>query len=598
MASNQLEGNDSPYLAMHGQDPVEWELWSKAVLDRAVRENKLIFVSIGYFSCHWCHVMQRESYQNVDVAKQLNKHFIPVKIDRELNPDLDAYLIDFVTRTRGAAGWPLNVFLTPAGNPLVGFTYLPADRFIALLQDLQQQWQQDPDYFRQAAARAAQSMKGQPLAAESSLSTDLTIRYESAYMNQAMGLADEMSGGFGEESKFPMVPQLESMLDAYQRNPHQEVKKFLTLTLDNMASMGMRDHLGGGFFRYTVDPGWHTPHFEKMLYDNALLATLYLRAAKVLEKPEYEIVGRETLDFMVSEMAGKNGAMISSFSAIDDSNIEGGYYLWKQESLLGLLTPEELALVNSLWGMQGQEDLEAGHLPRVNAPLDEVANSVHMDIEKAKAVMSSARKKLLKARAKRVLPVDDKYIAALNGLALSALIEGSKLSDGKKYLAAANKIHSYLVNELWDGKRLLRAKGKSGELGTAGLEDYAFVAQALLNWSKLSSKGKLDENDDFILAKRLVNDAWQRFHDKTGWRLSDQTLFPGSYGMPMLEEGSLPSPSAVLVSASMKIARYANDKVLMLKIGESLEMGHSRLSEDAFFHPSQVSLLVRYFLEK
>ncbi|MEE8379244.1 MAG: DUF255 domain-containing protein, partial [Gammaproteobacteria bacterium] len=300
IASNQLGGHDSPYLAMHGDDPVDWQSWTADVLARAKKENKLVFVSIGYFSCHWCHVMQRESYSNEKIAKQLNDNFISVKVDRELNPALDAYLIDFVTRTRGSAGWPLNVFLTPEGHPLVGLTYLPAERFMALLKDLQSKWQQSPAYYKQAAARAAQDMAGLAVKPGLPISKKEAKQYEAIMVSQALRLTDEMSGGFGQQTKFPMVPQLESLLGAYERNRNARVKKLLITTLDNMATQGMRDHLGGGFYRYTVDPGWQTPHFEKMLYDNALLAHLYLRASKLLNRPDYELIARETLDFMIS----------------------------------------------------------------------------------------------------------------------------------------------------------------------------------------------------------------------------------------------------------------------------------------------------------
>ena len=595
LAGNQLDGHDSPYLAMHGEDPVAWQGWTANALAQAKKGNKLIFVSIGYFSCHWCHVMQRESFQNTDVAKQLNENFISVKVDRELNPDLDAYLIDFVTRTRGSAGWPLNVFLTPEGYPLVGFTYLPADRFLALLQELQQQWLQAPDYFKQAAARAAEAMEGVLLKPEPELKAADVKQYESVYVIQALELADEMSGGFGEQTKFPMVPHMDSLLSAYQRNPNPAVKNLLTITLDNMAMQGMRDHLGGGFYRYTVDPGWQIPHFEKMLYDNALLVPLYLRAANILDRPDYESVARNTLDFMISEMMGPTGAMVSSFSAIDNNNVEGGYYLWQQETLSKLLNSEELKLVNSLWGMQGHAELEAGHLPRINRTLVDAAKISNMELATAENVLISARKKLLKAREKRVLPVDDKYLAAWNGLALNALVEGAKLKGGEKYRQAASKIRDYLVNVLWDGTRLKRAKGKSGELGQAGLEDYAFVAQGLLAWAKLNNEKTLKTDKDFQFVKRLVDDGWKRFHDQTGWRLSDQTLLPSGYGVPMMEESPLPSPSAVLLDVSIELARLTNNQELATKVRENLQAGHTQLTQVAFDYPSQVSLLVKYF---
>jgi uncharacterized protein YyaL (SSP411 family) len=596
MAGNQLGGHDSSYLAMHGDDPVDWQSWTADVLVQAKKENKLVFVSIGYFSCHWCHVMQRESYSNKEIAKQLNDNFISVKVDRELNPALDAYLIDFVTRTRGSAGWPLNVFLTPEGHPLVGMTYLPAEQFMALLQDLHSKWQQSPVYYKQAAARAARDMAGKAAKPEPPLSKENAERYEFILINQALQLTDEMSGGFGQQTKFPMVPQLESLLGAYERNQNSKLKKVLVTTLDNMATQGLRDHLGGGFYRYTVDPGWQNPHFEKMLYDNALLAHLYLRASKIFSRPDYEVVARETLDFMILEMLKPKEAMVASFSAVDNTNVEGGYYLWENETLTKILNAKELNLLKQLWGMEGHSDFEAGHLPRLQATLSDAAKKLKLDSNEAKKLFDSARKKLLKERSHRKLPVDDKYLAAWNGLALVALVEGAKLKGGEKYKIAAKQIRDYFVNILWDGKRLWRAKGKSGELGQAGLEDYAFGAQGLLAWAQLVEN--TPDAKDFRLAKRWVDDAWVRFYDKTGWRLSDQTLLPTGYGVPFLDESPLPSPSAVLLHVSDILVKQTGDKTLKENVNSGMSAGHSQLKQVAFDYPTQVSTLVGYSLGK
>jgi uncharacterized protein YyaL (SSP411 family) len=589
VSANQLAGHDSPYLAMHGEDPVEWQGWSAEVLEQARQQHKLLFVSIGYFACHWCHVMQRESYRDPQVARILNEHFISVKVDRELNPALDAYLIDFVQRTRGTAGWPLNVFLTPAGHPLVGLTYLPKDRFVALLNDLQQQWQQAPDYLTQAAAKAAVAMQGEPAKPEPSLKAGDGQRYETIMVQQAMQLGDDMDGGFGEQTKFPMVPQLDSLLSAYQRNALPQLKTFLMLTLDRMATQGMRDHLGGGFFRYTTDPGWQTPHFEKMLYDNALLSMLYLRAAKIFNRPDYEAVARNTLDFMVREMRSPQGALIASFSAVDDAGVEGGYYLWQTETLLGILSRDEYRLMNLLWGLEGPSSFEAGHLARVQMSLAEAAAKLQIDEALAQKRYQSAREKLLQVRARRKLPVDKKRLAAWNGLALTALVAGATLPDGKKYHEAAQGVRDYLVNVLWDGSRLLRAKGKAGELGQAGLEDYAFAAQGLLAWSSLTSSV-----DDFQLASHWVKAAWQRFYGDTGWLLSDQSLLPSGVGMWMLDEGPLPSPSSTLLRVSLQVAERNGDKMLRARAKKALAAGHVELQQTAFDHPTQVSLLADY----
>jgi len=591
--ANELDGHDSPYLAMHGDDPVAWHTWSAEILARAKKENKLLFVSIGYFACHWCHVMQRETYRDPQVAKLLNEHFISVKVDRELNPALDAYLINFVQRTRGAAGWPLNVFLTPEGHPLVGLTYLPKDRFFTLLADLQQQWQQTPLYLAQTAAKAAATMKGGPARPDPALKPGDGQRYEAVLVQQALQLGDEMDGGFGEQSKFPMVPQLDALLSAYKHNAMPSLKRFLTLTLDRMATQGMRDHLGGGFYRYTTDPDWQTPHFEKMLYDNALLAGVYLRAATIFKRADYVTIARDTLDFMLDRMRGPQGALVASFSAVDADNMEGSYYLWERETLLGILTREEYRLMKILWGLEGHADFAAGYLPRVQMSLDEAANQLQTDKGLAQKQYQSAREKLLRVRARRNLPVDDKRLAAWNGLALTVLVEAAKLPGGEKYRKAAKDVRDYLLNTLWDGQRLLRAKGKRGELGQAGLEDYAFAAQGLLAWAELTNN-----DDDFRLAAHWVDDAWRRFYSDTGWLLSDQTLLPSGFGVVMLDESPLPSPSSTLLKISLAVAQRRGDKMLLVRAKQALAAGHTQLQQAAFNYPSQVTLLAEQDLTK
>lgn len=592
VGANQLANHDSPYLAMHGADPVDWRPWSAAVLAQARREHKLLFVSIGYFSCHWCHVMQRESYQDAQVAKLLNAHFIPVKVDRELNPALDAYLLGFVQRTRGMSGWPLNVFLTPEGYPLIGLIYLPKDNFLSLLQQLQQQWQLAPDKLSQIAARASQELNAAGEHAVIDKEPSATAqpidgrRLENIMVQQALQLADDMEGGFGDQSKFPMVPQLDSLLSAYQHLPSVPLKQLLTLSLDRMASQGLRDHLGGGFFRYSVDPGWQTPHFEKMLYDNALLARVYLRAAGILQRPDYESVARDTLDFMLREMTAPSGAMVASFSAVDEAGVEGGYYLWQPETLTQLLSVEELRLIQKLWGVSGQPPFEAGYLLHQQMTLPEAAKELAIDEATAQQQLQAAKQKLLAARAKRHLPVDGKQLAAWNGLALTALVQGAQRKNGAKYQAAAKNIRDYLVTDLWNGQRLLRARGKSGELGQAGLEDYAFAAQGLLAWAELTK-----DNDDALLARRWIDAAWQRFRTASGWQRTDQTLLPMGPGSPLLDEGPLPSPAAVLMRLSLSLQGQEGDAVRQARTQAALRVGYVQLAQAAFDFPTQVRLL-------
>ena len=586
LAGNALNNHDSPYLAMHSDDPVNWRPWSAEVLAQAKRENKLLFVSIGYFACHWCHVMQRETYQNEAVARYLNEHFISIKVDRELNPALDAYLIEFVTRTRGSAGWPLNVFLTPDGHPLVGMTYLPTARFKTLLSELQDQWMEAPDYLRQVAAKAAEAMKGAPLMSAPALKVADVRRYEDVLVSQALVLGDDMSGGFGEQTKFPLVPHLRSLLAAWQHKPDAALKEFLTLTLDHMALQGLRDQLGGGFFRYTVDPGWHTPHFEKMLYGNAQLAVLYLRAAQAFGRPDYAAVARDTLDFMLREMMAPAGGMVASFSAVDYAGTEGGYYLWDNETLQRILDKQQLALVQQVWGMQGPPPHDDGHLPTMQMSVAEAAKVLSMEMRVADKQFQLAAKSLLAERGKRQLPVDHKILAGWNGLALTALVTGVRQLDDARYQQAAQKLRNYLLETLWDGQRLWRARGKRGELGQATLEDYAFAAQGLLDWAELTNS-KADRQ----MVRRWIDDAWRRFHDGSGWRLSDQTLLPSGYGVAMFSDSPLPSPSVVLMRTAWRLADAEDDKALRARVLKAAASDHTELETAPFEYAGQVELL-------
>ncbi|MDH5395424.1 MAG: DUF255 domain-containing protein, partial [Gammaproteobacteria bacterium] len=285
---NQLQQHASPYLAMHGDDPVAWQEWNKEAVKRALNENKLIYVSSGYFSCHWCHVMQRESYKDKQVAEILNKYFIPIKVDREINSALDSRLIEFVEKTQGHAGWPLNVFITPEGYPLVGMTYVPRSNFISILNNIQKKWHEDSKQLKQIAVSASEELNKTQQSESKAIPPDSGVSYMRLFLQQAESMSDDMAGGFGDENKFPSYPQLKTLLKGYEYHPTEKLKHFLLLTLNNMASQGLNDHLSGGFFRYTVDPVWQVPHFEKMLYDNALLASLYTDAAVIFNNKKFE----------------------------------------------------------------------------------------------------------------------------------------------------------------------------------------------------------------------------------------------------------------------------------------------------------------------
>ena len=592
-APNDLYENASPYLALHGRDPVRWHLWNAKTLALAKAQHKLLFVSSGYFSCRWCHVMQQESYQNKKIAALLNKYYIPVKVDRELSPALDARLIDFVEHTQGFSGWPLNVFVTPDGYPLVGMVYVPPDKFASILNQLQQQWQQDRPGLMKLAKAASAELSQAVVTQSSTLPEGLAAQLQKQFVNAASAYEDDLQGGFGQKNKFPSVPQLQTLLTIYMQQPDVQIKKFLQLTLDQMAALGLRDQLSGGFFRYSVDPNWHVPHFEKMLYDNALLATLYFEAGRVLEQPAYTQVGRDTLDFVLHELATDTGAFAASLSALDDHGVEGGYYLWDSKQVQALLAKSEWEVAQRLWQLDGAPDLEQGHHLRQVMSAQELAKELKLDVATVNKLIESARHKLLLARSQRQVPRDDKKLAAWNGLMLSALVAGVQNTKEPRYRQAAQALHDYLYRVVWDGHALARAKDSKGALTAGTLEDYAYVIAGVYDWWRLN---KNPQDQAWLL--QLMNTAWQRFYGQQGWQLAQNMLLRYGEGSTLVSDGVLPSAASVLIANTYHYARATRNQALEQQALRGLNVGLAELEKDPFWYGSQITALMLVQIKK
>ncbi len=580
---NQLANHPSPYLALHGTDPVAWQDWSAQATRMAREQGKLLYMSIGYFSCHWCHVMQRESYKNPKIAEVLNKNFIPVKVDRELEPALDAQMIDFVEATQGRGGWPLNVFLTPQGHPLYAVLYLPPANFEDLLIRLNQLWQQDPQRLAEVARREAKGGKG-PGAPK--LSPEKVAEHTQQLVSMALQHADDMHGGFGTQNKFPSVPQLQFLLNQYIRKPDNNIREVLELTLDQMAAHGLFDHIGGGFFRYTVDPDWETPHFEKMLYDNALLSRLYLRAAVALSRNDYLVVARRTLDFMMRDMTDASGALYASFSAVDDQDIEGGYYLWDDEELMRVLSDAEYAVAKRAWRMSDAPPFEYGYLPMGDVDVTSIGKEFGKNVDDITAMLQSAQQKMKAVREKRGLPVDTKLLAGWNGLALASFAEAAQVLKEPGYRDAALRIKDYLVNKLWNGRSLRRAVSKDGAIGQVVLEDYAYVAEGLLAWSELTQ-----DDDELRLTADVIREAWRRFYNR-GWILAEDSLIAQPASQDALMDGPMPAPSGVLAKASLSIAQRTQDTQLRNQVFSALNSGHDQIAQNPFWFASHIDAMI------
>ena len=403
-----------------------------------------------------------------------------------------------------------------------------------------------------------------------------------------MAMGDDLQGGFGQSNKFPSAPQLDFLLESLDDSRNPEVIDFLELTLDAMADYGMRDQLGDGFFRYVVDPAWDIPHFEKMLYDNANLARLYLKAGHVLDKPYYTKVARGTLDFMTREMANDKGVLYASFSAVDDRDVEGGYYLWKTQQLKRLLDAGEYALVSTYWQTERPHELEGGNHLRAAMTLPELADTLKISETTARERLETARGKLISERENRILPTDDKLIAGWNGLALSAYSEAALLLDDEGYRQQAELIRNFLVNTLWNGEGLQRSEAAGKLLGSASLEDYAYVSRALFDYARLS-----EENSDYKLAEQVLAQGWGRFYRHNAWSYADASLLPPADGEEMLSEDSSASPSAVLIATTLalyKAGKLEND-ALYSRALSALNRGEDTLLSSPFWYASQIAAM-------
>ena len=602
-AANALAHSASPYLRLHAHDPVHWREWSPELVARAGSDDRLIFVSVGYFACHWCHVMQRESFSDAAAAALLNEHFVAAKVDRELDPALDAQLIRFVQATLGRAGWPLNVILTPDGVPLFGFTYLPVGDFTRLLDQVVSRWAADRDSLATAARGVSDMLEdARPPPATAAMDAAGVGALSDAFTQQASETADGLAGGFGQQQKFPSAPQLALLLDMQRNQPVEALDEFLRLTFGAMASLGLRDQIGGGFFRYVTDPGWEVPHFEKMLYDNALLAELYFEAADVLGEPAFEAAATDTVEFMLRELALPAGGFGSSLSAVDAHGVEGGYYLFDADDIDAALDGEERVVAGAAWGLDGTWPIEHGDLPVQSAEsADEVARTAGVSVEEVAARLDSARRKLFALRSRRELPRDEKRLAGWNGLALSALVRASQRRGGARFDAPARDIARFLAESLWDGSKLVRARTERTAAGgtveqtitPATLQDYAYVARGMIAFA-----GAHGRERHWEIARAVVEGAWARFRTPDGWRLSDAGGLPYAGAEPAIADGPMPSPSAVLLDAAMHVAERFDDEALRARARAALLADDAGLRAGAFFHATRIRALLRWRLDQ
>ncbi len=511
---NRLAGETSPYLLQHAHNPVDWYPWGPEALGRARAEDRPIFLSIGYAACHWCHVMERESFENSEIAALMNEHFVSIKVDREERPDLDDVYMAAVQAMTGSGGWPMSVFLTPDLKPFFGGTYFPPDDrhgmagFPRVLAGVADAYATRRTEVEQQAVALASHLAAQLAVAAGN--RDPERRQLDAAVQRIGASFDAAHGGFGGAPKFPAPMTLEFLLRAWRRSGDPAILDMVTRTLDTMADGGINDQLGGGFARYSTDAHWLVPHFEKMLYDNALLAHAYLEAHRATGLERYARVARETLDFMLGELRTEEGGFASALDA-DSEGIEGLFYTWPWDEFSraladGGLREDDVGVVAAHWGVTEAGNWEGTnvlHRPGSAAP-DELVRR--------------ARDALQAARERRVRPArDDKQLAAWNGLALRALALGAVILRDARYLDATRDLVAFIGRTLVrDGDRLWRT-ARGGRAHTpAFAEDYAAVADGLLE-----AHAALGLSEPLHLARRLLTTLLDGFWDPTAGTLLD-----------------------------------------------------------------------------
>jgi uncharacterized protein len=554
--SNRLVHETSPYLLQHAHNPVDWYPWGTEAFERARAEDRPVLLSVGYSACHWCHVMERESFENDDTAALMNRLFVNIKVDREERPDVDQIYMQAVQSMTGHGGWPMTVFLTPDGVPFYGGTYFPpVDRhgmpgFPRLLEAIAEAYRSRRGEVVESGRQLVEQMgQSERLQSSASLLTDEILF--GAYQSISREF-DERDGGLGSAPKFPQPMNWEFMLRFGKRARNGRAQEMTRLTLTRMARGGMYDQLGGGFHRYSVDAHWLVPHFEKMLYDNAQLASLYLHGWLATGDREYRRVTEETLDYILKEMTHPQGGFFSAQDA-DSEGVEGKFFVWSAEEIRAALPDAGLAdAALAYWGADDGPNFESHNILFVPRGPEEVAARLGVSTSQLGESIARARDLLRTVRERRVHPgLDDKVLASWNGLALAAFAEAGRTLGRPDYTAAAVKSGEFLTTAMIEGGRLLRS-WKDGRARITGyLEDYAMVGAGLVAlYEATLDRRWLDES------RRLGEEAIRLFWDDDKDMLFDTGLDQEALVVRPrnLFDNAVPSGSSVAIEWLLRLA--------------------------------------------
>jgi hypothetical protein len=556
MFTNRLIHEDSPYLLQHAHNPVDWHPWRPEAFEHARCHDKPVFLSIGYSTCHWCHVMEKESFEHPGIAELLNTYFVPVKVDRERRPDIDAYYMTAVQLLTGQGGWPLSAFLTPEGNPFYGGTYFPRGTFADLLDRVHVLWSSDRESIREQAGQVARAVRRATDAHERAETIDLSVCRDA--VNAVMSRYDPKHGGFGAAPKFPSEPVLQLLLSHAERTGDRAVRDALEHTLHSMARGGIYDQAAGGFHRYATDASWQVPHFEKMLYNQAQLARAYLGAWRLTGDPEFARIVRETLDYVLAEMTAPGGGFYSATDA-DSEGEEGLFFLWTPDQVREALDAALAESALEYYGITETGNFEGRNILHREMSLRDFARKKGIPPETFRERTAQINRGLLEYRRKREPPyTDEKILTAWNGMMISALaLVGDQLPE-PRYLDAAASAAEFL----WENNRtpegaLLRVNLNGRASVEALLEDHAFLAEAFLALFDATGEGGWLEN-----ARKTADALIIRFQDDTngGFYLGGEDRAAASMArIKDAFDGPTPSGNSAALDVLLKLERRTGE---------------------------------------
>ena len=559
---NRLVSETSPYLLQHAHNPVDWFPWGDEALNIAMREDKPILLSIGYSACHWCHVMERECFENPSIARLMNDNFVNIKVDREERPDLDAIHMEAVQAIAGSGGWPLTVFLTPQRRPFYGGTYFPPeDRpglpgFPRVLQTVAQAYRARRSDIESAADQIVAHLN-RSLEVGHPVEPLTTNALGSAYII-VKSTFDTQNGGFGSAPKFPQPMVLEFLLRYHHRTGDKEALSMVEHSLERMAKGGIYDQIGGGFHRYCVDNSWLVPHFEKMLYDNALLSLLYLHAYQVTGKQFCRRIVEETLDYVLREMRHEKGGFYSTQDA-DSEGAEGKYYVWTPNAVIGVLGLGDAELIGRYFGITESGNFEGGNILSQVIDTETLALQLGIALEELQSRIARAKASMLERRAGRIPPQrDEKILADWNGLMLTSIAEAALVLRRDDYMEAAISNATFLMQSLYDGE-FLKHSYKDGQARINGyLLDYALLCKGLLSLYEATFQARWRQAAE-DLAQAMVEQFWDESH---GCFYDTSSAHETLVGRPRnIHDNALPSGSAAAASVLLHLARLTDNKV-------------------------------------